>query len=158
MKFIIMSLIILSSCGSAKLAPSDERRINFIEKTNLSKDENYNKSLEYLSKNLGDSNYAIKVNDKTSGTIITRASVICNNLRQFGDTNEYSLKFNLTINSKNNKIRFLFEDLQIVDKVGNLVRWEYNQITDSSKIKKIESCLHPIKSGILNSLTSQEQW
>lgn len=116
------------------MAPNNVRTIKYQEKTSATKDQVYTSSLAYIAKNFGDSNPAIKVKDKDAGMIVTKGNIVCNSLRQAGYPNDYSLKFNLSIKTKDNAYLMVFDDLQMLHNDVLPVRWEYNQITDGGKV------------------------
>lgn len=151
-KLMFPALVLLFSCSAATLAPNSTRTIKYQERTQASKDEAYNSSLAYIAKNFGDSNHAIKMKDKDAGMIISKGNIICNALRQSGDVNDYSLRFNMSIRAKNNSYSLVFDGLEMLDERGIPVRWEYNQITDETKVSKIKVCLDPIKKGLFDEL------
>lgn len=150
--FKLLPLLILVSCGSATLAPQNQRIVKFNEKASGNKSAIYTSVLGYLAKNLGDSNSAIKMQDKDSGMIITKMNIDCNVLRQFGDVNGYYVQTNLTSKSEDNSLKLIFEDLVMVDKLGTPFKYDYGQITDQTKVEKIKECLIPVKDSILNSI------
>jgi len=150
--FKFLPLLILVSCGSATLAPQNQRIVKFNEKVTGNKSAIYTSVLGYLAKNLGDSNSAIKMQDKDSGMIITKMNVDCNVFRQFGDVNSYFVQTNLTAKAEENNLKLSFEDLVMVDKLGTPFSYEYGQITDQSKTEKVKECLTPIKDSILSSI------
>lgn len=148
-----LALIFLVSCSAATLAPNNVRTVKYQERTSVTKGQAYTSSLAYIAKNFGDSNHAIKVKDKDAGMIVTKGNIICNSLRQSGDPNDYSLRFNLSIKANDNTYHLIFDDLQMLNEQGLPVRWEYNQITDGEKVSKVKPCLEPIRSGLINELT-----
>lgn len=153
------SLVIISSiaiagisAGCATLAPSEQRQTAFIENTTQTKATAYNRTLAYLGKNLGNSNFAIKMQDKDSGQIVTKMAIQCNHFRQGGDPKDYYLATNLDFQAKDNRIRLAFEDMVIHDETGKPVSWAYNQITDTKKAEEAKVCLEPVKAGILKAI------
>lgn len=147
-----LPLLILVSCGSATLAPQNERVVKFSESVNADKNSIYTSVMAYLAKSLGDANAAIKMQDKEAGMIISRGNSTCNVFRQFGDPNDYNVRFNLTAKAENKSLKLIFEDLVIVDKNGAPFNFDYGQLTDTSKVEKVKECLLPIKSSILSSV------
>lgn len=146
------SLALLISCSAATLAPNNVRTVKYQERTSVSKNEAYTSSLAYVAKNFGDSNHAIKAKDKDSGMIVLKGNINCNTLRQTGDPNDYSLKFNLTIKAIDNAYLLVFDDLQMLTEQGQMVRWNYNQIIDAEKVSKVKPCLDPVRDGLMNEL------
>ena len=75
----LVVLIILSACAGYSVLES--KPTVYVENTGVVKKDAYNKALAYLAKNLGNSNYAIRLKDPDSGKIITKMSVPCNEIR-----------------------------------------------------------------------------
>lgn len=150
--FSMLPLLALVSCGSATLAPQNERVVKFSETVNADKATVYTSVMAFLAKNSGDANSAIKMQDKDSGMIIFKGSTPCNVFRQFGDVNDYFVKFNLTTKADNKLLKLTFEDLTMADKFGTPFSYEYGQLTDASKVEKVKECLSPIRSSILSSM------
>ena len=157
-KLIVATMVILAGCGSVTLAPSNVRTVEFKHKTNLSKSEAYIKGLAYISKSFGDSNHAIKAKDKTSGMIVVKGNVDCSVFNQTGDPNSYNLHFVLTFQTKDNKVRLLFEDLFMSDNLGKPTTWSYLQLTDAKQVKKAEPCLYSVREGFLASFSKSSDW
>lgn len=152
----LSTLFILASCAST-LPPKEQRSLTFVEETKTKKDDSFVNALAFISKNFGNSNDVIKAQDKKSGLIVLKGNTTCNIFRQAGDVNDYRLQFTLELNFKDNKTRFQFEDLYISSNTGAPVQWDYNQLTDKSKVEKAGECLNSLKSGIVQ-LSSQTAW
>ena len=148
--FALALALLTTSCAS--LAPAEQRKTQWVETTTQTKATAYNRTLAYLSKNLGDSNHAVKMKDADSGQIIAHMNVTCNQFRQGGDPHDYNLAFNLDFQAKDNRVRMTFEDMTMLDKNGAAVGWAYNQITDAKKAEDAKVCLAPVKEGILRAL------
>jgi Domain of unknown function (DUF4468) with TBP-like fold len=103
----ILPLLILISCSSP--LTKKNATSSFIAETNLTKDQAFNGALSFLAKNLGKSNEAIQLKDPSSGRIISKIGVDCNELRAFADITSYSIMFTLDANFKDKKARFTLE-------------------------------------------------
>jgi hypothetical protein len=157
MKYLL--LLTLFACGSAQLAPSSDRIHSEVIKTKYSKTQNYSKAMTYFAQSYGNAKKAIISKDSNSGTIIADGNVTCNVFRQTGDINNYSLAYRMTFNSKNKKIRLKYEDLRIINNLGENVGWSYNQLTSKSDSEKaIKKCLKPLISDIKKSITVSDNW
>lgn len=150
---LYLCLFLLLSCSATTLAPNNIRTVKYQEKTSATKDQAYTSSLAYIAKNFGDSNHAIKAKDKDAGIIVLKGNINCNTLRQAGDPNDYSLKFNLSIKAKDSSYLLVFDDLQMLNDQGQMVRWDYNQIVDADKVSKVKPCLDPVRDGLMNELS-----
>lgn len=149
MKKILPLAFLVVSCTMAQLPPPEQRRITLNEKVKGTKNQLYVATLTSLTKNLGNSNSAIKMQDKDAGVIVAKMNISCNIFRQTGDINEYSLSFNFSSKASDNLLKMDFEDLKIVGDTGKEVTWEYNQITNKEKVEKAKACLEPVKSKII---------
>lgn len=150
--FSMLPLLALASCGSATLAPQNERIVKFSEIVNADKATVYTSVMAFLAKNVGDANSAIKMQDKDAGMIIYKGNVPCGIFKQFGDTNDYIVQFNMTAKADNKLLKLSFEDLVMANEYGAPFKYDYGQITDSSKVEKVKECLLPIRKSILSSI------
>ncbi len=149
-------LVGMSSCAGAKLGSPEMRQKAYIIETKHKKTKNYNKSLIYLSKSIGDSNSAIKAKDKDEGMVVMKGLVVCDVLKQLGAPS-MNLEFSLTINSKDKKVRMLFEDLRMT---GNGSQWDYATLNTKVKTDKALTCLSPVVEGLKKALnkSSDNNW
>lgn len=158
MKTILLATlsITLASCAGTPLASSDVRQKSYIIESKNDKAKNFSLSLAHLSKNVGDSNHAIKLQDKEDGTIIMKGLVTCNVFKQLGAP-DMNLEFNLTVNSKDQKIRVFFEDLTMT---GPGSQWEYAILNNASKVEQASKCLDGIIDGLKKELstTTKSDW
>lgn len=153
MKNLILLLIpvLLSGCADAVMAPSADRKVEFIEPTKATQIDAYKKTVAFLAKNLGDSNRAVKMKDDAAFQIVSQVSVPCNIFRQTGDPNDYSLRSSLDFQAKDKRVRMAFEDLTIVNQSGKPFEYAYNQITTQAQAERAKECLRPLKDDILKS-------
>ncbi|MBY0316332.1 MAG: DUF4468 domain-containing protein [Bdellovibrionales bacterium] len=81
MKKLVL-LLTLSGCAAMSLKAVDQKDLihSYVIENKKSKSENYQSALVFFSKNLVDSNQAIKMQDKESGRIITRMIHVCDDL------------------------------------------------------------------------------
>jgi hypothetical protein len=133
---ILFSLMVLSSC--ATLAPAQDRTASFQIKTSLTKAVAHSKINEWAAKNLGDSNSAIKMNDKEAGKLVMHANVSC---AEANPASAYigkpvDLWFNFTSTSNDNVVGLQFED--IAAEGG----FEPSSASETAKLSK--ACLEPI--------------
>ncbi len=159
MKVLLYILFLASfiSCATG-IIPKEERQLTFVKETSQKKEVNHSKAMEYFSKTFQDISSTLKRNDLASQTIILKGNIACNLFRQTGDINDYSLHFILTVDSKDKKIRFLFEDLFIAHATGQPVMWAYNQLSDKEKVQQAGNCLKPLMDGVLSSINKKDIW
>lgn len=155
MKKLLIILGVVSGCATNM--PAEQRRVDFIDQTNATKQSNYNGALSYLAKNMGDSKAAIQVKDPEQGRIILKGNTSCNELRQFGDINEYTLHFNLDFLTKDKKVKMSFEDLKILGPNGLDPLWGNLQISSKENLQKIKPCLNRLRSNLLKAINSPDE-
>jgi len=155
---LIVLVLIVGACGSAKLLSPEQRKEIQVLDTSFLKNENYVKALQFFSTRFGDSSKAIKLSDKGAGMIVAKGNTPCNSLKQFGDVNDYSLQFELTVETKDKKIRVAFENLVMITDLGQPVRWSNNQMSSVSNVEKAKECLAPIISSFKASLSEKSDW
>lgn len=151
MKVLLLSLVCISlaSCAGTPLASPDVRQKSYIVETKNDKNKNYSLSLAHLSKSVGDANHAIKMQDKDEGIIIMKGLVGCNVFKQLGAP-DMNLEFNLTVNSKDQKVRVLFEDMVMT---GPGSEWEYASLNTPARVDQAATCLTNVVDGLKKELT-----
>ncbi len=150
-----VGLLALSACAGVPL-PKEQREFHFVETTEIKQKDAYAATLSYLAKNLGDSNFAIKVKDSDSGTIVTQMIVECNELRAFMDILGHGAEFNLEVNTKDNKIRFAYEAVsdQVSDFNGKVIRTD--AVSTPEMMATIKNCAQKSKGEIMRSIASKK--
>ena len=145
---LVTILIISNICYANKFD-----RKSFIIKTENTKTQNFEKSLVLLSKRVGDSNVAIKVKERNSGLIVMEGNMKCGALSQWMAP-DMVLKFMLTVNSKNKKVRMLFENL-----IHNET-WDYATVNTKEKREKVsKECLAPVVAEMKQALNKKDdEW
>lgn len=153
-----LSALLISGCAAGKILPETERKAQFTHTSKAKKTEAYEKALAYFSKNLGNSNSAIKMRSKKSGTIITKGNISCDVLRQAGDINMYSASFNLTFKAKDNKVRYKYDNVKMIGDSGKELGWAYLQITSKDNLKKVNTCLSELSQKITNEINQRDDF
>lgn len=148
--------IALFGCASAPL-PQDQRELTYVEQTSAKQKDAYNAVLSYLAKNLGDSNFAIKVKDPESGTVITQIAFDCPELKDFLDLNRHMPTFNLEVATKDNKARLVFEALndRVYNAVGGALISE-RVISRASQVASAKTCVEREKTNILSAISAKK--
>ena len=149
---ILLVPFLLTLVACASIAPAEDRKIQYVDNTKATKQEAYNRALAHLGKSFGDANQTIQVRSPEAGQIVAKGLVVCNVLRQFGDVNDYHLHFTFDFQSKDNRVRFLFEDLEMKGNSGRSLAFATNQLTDKEKVEKIKGCLEPMRAGVLGAI------
>lgn len=150
MKAILLgSLVLFTSCGSAPLAPADQRVVKFEKPVKGKKSDIYNSNMIVYAKKFGNVDSAIKHKDKDAGTIVAKGNVACNVFNQTGDITEKRLSFNVTTKASDNLLKITFDDLVMVGDNGNPIGWGYLQMTDSKQVERAKPCLETIVSELV---------
>lgn len=150
--YAISLALSLIGCATTPL-PQEGREMKFVEETSLKQKDAYNLALGYLAKNLGDSNFAIKVRDPDSGTIITEIAFNCEELKGFMDLSRHTPVFNLEVGTKDNKVRFVFEALR--DRRYNPMSGQFQleeAFSTPDKIEALRPCVQRMKAEILKQM------
>lgn len=66
----ILSLIVVASCGSMPVAPMEDRSMQIVHDIELTKNEIYDMSLEWMAKTFFDTKEVIELKDKDNGKVI----------------------------------------------------------------------------------------
>lgn len=147
---LLITIIFLTACASSIL-PVEQRKLDKVVQTKMSKNKAYNTALAFIAKSFGNSNKVLKMKNKDSGTIVLKGNTACNIFRQSGDINNYSLQFTLTIMLKNKKAKLQYENLYISSETGTPISWAYNQLSSKENVKKSMQCLETLNSGLFKS-------
>ena len=149
----VISLVLsIIGCASVPL-PQEGREIKFVEETSLKQKDAYNLALGYLAKNLGDSNFAIKVKDPDSGTIITEIAFDCPELKGFMDLSRHAPVFNLEVGTKDKRVKFVFEALK--DRLYNPMSGQFQleeAFSSADKVELVKPCVQRVKAKILKQM------
>ncbi len=100
----ILSVFVFASCGSMPVAPTEERSMQNVRDIDLTKNEIYDLSLEWVAKTFIDSREVIELKDRDNGKIIGKG------LTSFrGKVGWFSAdipcRFTLIVEAKDNKYR-----------------------------------------------------
>jgi len=105
--FIVTGISILNlifiSCASMMEMQSDMREITIVENNNLTKDEAFDKTMRWIASYYNSANNVIQLSDKENGTIIINAA---HRVSRAGGLVSYPLSYTMTIDIKENRIRF----------------------------------------------------
>lgn len=158
--FCVGIILSFQLAGCATLAPPEERKVQFIDNTSATKAEAYNRALAQFGKIFKNSNQSIQVRNPDDGQIVAKAVIVCNELRQFGDINDYYLHLDIDFQAKDKRIRLLFENLEMMGPNGQHLDYAVNQLTDRSKVEKVKPCLEFIRTGIVSAISGvqKENW
>ncbi len=149
---------LLVSCAVGVLAPSEIRKKEYVVTTKAKKADAYSKALAHFAKTFGDANEAIKIKNEGAGQIVAKGNVPCRALPGDG-ISEYNLWFDLDFQAKDNKVRFVFEDL--------IIKFGYNgspaptmfNIQKKEDVGKLDKCLKPIVDATMEAINgSAKEW
>lgn len=145
MKLISLITIatLFTSCASG-IRPASERQF-VINKKNTG---GFNAAHMFLSSNLNDPTRGIKYANKDTGSIVIDSNITCNLFRQFGDINNYILKFRLTAVYKGKKAKLKFDNVFVAYPTGKPVMFGGNQITSPEKLEESKKCLSGLIQGL----------
>ena len=80
--------------GVLRLRQKTDRKIEYVETADgVTQQQIFEKALTYLTKQVNDSNAAIKMKNSGTAQIIMQGNLSCNEMRQAGDINDYRLSF-----------------------------------------------------------------
>lgn len=150
---VFFAASVLFSCASAPL-PKEQREYQFVEKTNVSKSDAFQRALGYFAKNLVDSNSAIKVKDENAGRIITRIRQECDEFKAFGDLlGTWTTDFTVEFEAKDMRVRLTLEGLSYDrrDSMGNQATYGYSSEKDVAKGKV---CATKLKQEIMQAVNA----
>jgi hypothetical protein len=105
----VLSVTVLASCASMPVAPMEERSVQKVHEIDLTKNEIYDISLEWMARTFYDNKEVIEIKDKENGKIISKGIV-----RFKGKIGWFSAdipcRFTLTVEAKDNKYRTTYNN------------------------------------------------
>lgn len=109
----VLSILLLSSCAGYTYLTEQKGTYEKIDETNLTKAEAYNKVKEWLATNFNSANDVLQLQDEENGKLIGQAigSYYYDILR----TQKTNFRYTLTIQVKDNKIKYTFLTRTIVN-------------------------------------------
>lgn len=119
--FILVMASTLVSCASMQLKPFKDTKATFIEETDRSKSDAFERTAVWLAKNLGDSNSAIKINDTSSGRLVAKITFPCKGLKRpdvIPNIASTDVQFNVDVAFKDKKVKYELEMLGFTRNLG----------------------------------------
>ena len=156
---MLASLIVLSSCAGYEPAQKKDLSFVFVEQTGLSKKDAFNKTLAYLAKNLGNSNYAIQLKDESQGKIVTKIANGCNQMQASMDLTTYTASYVLEADIKDKKVKLNFEadTFSQINIDGSVMT--ANGSYRSGHLEALKACATELKNEIIAALgKTEENW
>lgn len=154
---IAMIALCLSACATLPPLPPEQREFKFVEATSLSQKDAYNAALTYIAKTLGNSNFAIKVKDPEAGTIMTQIGIACPEMKSgWADAMSHTPSYNLEINTKDQKIRFVYDGYedQIVNVDGRHLGGAF--ISTQAQAEALKTCASRHKDEMMKALLAKK--
>lgn len=148
----LLVIILMCSCGSTQpiLASSETKQV-FTEKTSATAKEGYSSALSYLARNLGDSNYAIRMKDFESKKIVTKIGLSCNELNDSMFKYTYTAHFTVEASFKDNSVKItVYAENYTKYWMGNPD--ETNTPFVVSQKNGLDKCMNRIKNQIMGAI------
>ncbi|MCW7460184.1 DUF4468 domain-containing protein [Leptospira bandrabouensis] len=147
--FFLTSVMIFS-CAS--LLPREERKVEKIYTTNLTKKQIYDRSLVYFAKSLGNSNFAIQIKDESNGRIVSQVSYDCKKYRTFYALNRVTANFNIDLTAKDSKYRIIFDDIRLNIYSDNGPQF-INEPSNKEELSLVEEgCIEPLRKQLIDGI------
>jgi len=106
----ILSVIALASCASVPTAPIEDRSVQKVHDIDLTKNEIYDISLEWMARTFFDNQEVIELTDKDNGKIIGKGLTIFKGKIGWFSAN-IPCRFTLVVEAKDNKYRTTYNNL-----------------------------------------------
>ena len=100
----VLSVIAFASCASAPIAPIEDRSMQKVHDIDLTKNEIYDASLEWMAQTFFDSREVIELKDKENGKIIGKGMTSFRGKTGWFSANT-PCRFTLIVEAKDNKYR-----------------------------------------------------
>jgi len=105
----ILSVIALTSCASMPIAPTEDRSMQKTHEINLTKNEIYDMSLEWMARTFFDNKEVIELKDKDNGKIIGKGITMFRGKIGWFSAN-IPCRFTLLVEAKDNKYRTTYNN------------------------------------------------
>jgi hypothetical protein len=105
----IVSVISFASCASMPVVPMEDRSLQKVHDIDLTKNEIYDTSLEWMAQTLSGSREVIELKDKDNGKIIGKGITSFRGKIGIGSTNVLC-RFTLTVEAKDNRYRTTYSN------------------------------------------------
>ena len=105
----ILSVVALASCASAPIAPIEDRSMQKVHDIDLTKDEIYDLSLEWMARTFFDTKEVIELKDKDNGKIIGKGITFFRGKIGWFSAN-IPCRFTLILEAKDNKYRATYNN------------------------------------------------
>ena len=106
----ILSVSIVASCASAPIAPIEDRSMRKVHDVDLTKNEIYDMSLEWMARTFFDNKEVIELQDKDNGKIIGKGITTFKGKIGWFSAN-IPCRFTLIVEAKDNKYRTTYNNL-----------------------------------------------
>ena len=106
----ILSVIAFASCASVPVAPMEERSMQKVHDIDLTKNEIYDISLEWMARTFFDNKEVIEIKDKDNGKIIGKGITTFKGKIGWFSAN-IPCRFTLIVEAKDNKYRTTYNNL-----------------------------------------------
>ena len=106
----ILSVMALASCASVPIAPVEERSVQKVHDIDLSQNEIYDMSLEWMARTFFDNKEVIEIKDKENGKIIGKGITTFKGKIGWFSAN-IPCRFTLIVEAKDNKYRTTYNNL-----------------------------------------------
>ena len=106
----VLSVIALASCASMPVAPMEDRSLQKVHDIDMTKNEIYDISLEWMARTFFDNKEVIELKDKDNGKIIGKGITTFNGKIGWFSAN-IPCRFTLIVEAKDNKYRTTYNNL-----------------------------------------------
>jgi len=106
----ILSVSVFASCASAPIAPIEDRSMQKVHDIDLTKNEIYDMSLEWMARTFFDNKEVIEIKDKENGKIIGKGITTFKGKIGWFSAN-IPCRFTLIVEAKDNKYRTTYNNL-----------------------------------------------
>jgi hypothetical protein len=106
----VLSVTVLASCASMPVAPMEDRSMQKVHEIDLTKNEIYDISLEWMARTFFDTKEVIEIRDKENGKIIGKGIIAFKGKIGWFSA-QIPCRFTLTVEAKDNKYRTTYNNL-----------------------------------------------
>lgn len=154
---VLISTNAYGGWGAPDLASPEIRKKTYIETTSSKANDAFKRASSWFAKTFVDSKEAIRLKDEKENRIVAKGNTACDVLKLgSGFAEDQRVHFSLTFEAKDNRSRIIFEDVTAMG--GGAYDSGSRPSNQEEMDKVISSCLDPLKSDIMNTINTDDNW
>lgn len=153
---IILTMFMLTSCaGMNPQLTKEQSERSYVVDSKGSQKDNHTKANLFIAKIFNSANNVIQMNSPESGTIVVKGITHCPTIKASIVNRPADIEFTLTVNSKQDKVRFVFENIDVSYSSREYGKANRNDLVSSKEDQdSLTACL---KTDFVDGFSSSKQ-